>query len=316
MPQTVSKSLRSAAQAAMAGGLDFLESAVGQDGAWPLEWHHPTGPAESKTPPFLTGLGVLALEVCDHSQAKDILSCSRDFLLSSMEYPGLWRWPPHPLDLDSTAVCALALGPHSHPWMFFGRSIARMLSCRDDRGRFPLWTGRLGAFGIPDDNDYDPVINANVVAYLGDRAETRPAQRWIESLIAEDRMSNATSTWYAPMDLYYFVSRATCTGAPAFEDLKTILPARIVSAASGNAYRVAQAVSSLCVLGDTTHVDFLRRCAETLIDMNQPDGGWPACEFTRAPDGVRIHLSRTLTTGNCIEALTRLTRLGNAHSGD
>ena len=191
-----------------------------------------------------------------------------------------------------------------------------MLSCRDRRGRFPLWTGRLGAFGMPDDNDYDPVINANVIAYLGDRAETRPAQRWIESLITEDQVSDASSIWYAPMDLYYFVSRATCTGAPAFEGLRTILPARIMSTASGNALRVAQAASALCVLGDTAHVDFLRRCAETLIDMQQPDGGWPSCEFTRAPDGVRIHLSRALTTANCIEALTRLTRPRNAHLGE
>lgn len=315
MSDLVSLRLRTAALEAVAHGLDSLRESVEGNGAWPLEWHRPTGPAESKTPPFLTGLGVLALDVCDHRQARSILSRSRDFLVSSMEYPGLWRWPPHPLDLDSTGVCALALGPHSHPWMFFGRSIPRILSCRDDRGRFPLWTGHLGPFGIPDDNDYDPVINANVIAYLGDRAETRPAQRWIESLITENRVSDATSTWYAPMDLYYIVSRAIRTGAPAFEGLRAILPARIVSASPDNALRVAQAVSALCVLSDTAHVAFLRRCAEKLIDMQQPDGGWPSCEFTRAPGGVRIHLSRPLTTANCIEALTRLTQQRNAHPG-
>ena len=315
MSQITFEQLHSAAESAVVAGLAFLPTVLDQSGAWPAVWHPRGGPAESKTPPFLTGLGALALEVCEDHRARSILLRSRDFLVSRIEYPGLWRWPPHPLDLDSTAVCALALGPRRHPWMFFGRNVPRILSCRDDSGRFPLWTGRLGPFGIPDDNDYDPVINANVIAYLGDRAETRAAQRWIECLITENRVSAEFSIWYSPMDLYYIVSRATRVAAPVFENLRPILPGRIMGASLENALRVAQAVSSLYMLNETAHVDFVGRCGERLIDTQQSDGGWPSCEFTRAPGGVRIYLSQALTTAYCVEALTRLTRPCNERFG-
>ena len=53
---------------------------------------------------------------------------------------------------------------------------------RDGSGRFPTWMAQPGAASWFR-NDFDAVVNANVLAYLGDRPETRGAQRWVEALI-------------------------------------------------------------------------------------------------------------------------------------
>lgn len=302
--------LRSAAEFAVTKGLDFLQAAVETNGAWPCE-RHGFGPAEDRTPPFLAAAGALALEVCDDYRAGNILSRTRGFVVSRIEVPGLWRWPPHDLDLDSTSVCSLATGPQRHPWLFLGRNVSHILSNRGDDGRFLTWMSPRGPLGMP--NDADPVVNANIVAYLGDREETRATQRWIERLVTDNRESGS-STWYgSPMDIYYCVSRATRVAACAFKGLKQILANRIPGARSDNALSIAQALSSLDRLGETLHSDFAYQCAVRLIDMQQSNGGWPACEVCRAPGGVCTYWSPTLTTAYCIEALARYNASGSWH---
>lgn len=64
MPQMVSQSLWSAAQAAIARGLDFLESAVGPDGAWRCDYYGTFQLEEDRIPPFVAALGVVALQSC------------------------------------------------------------------------------------------------------------------------------------------------------------------------------------------------------------------------------------------------------------
>ena len=306
MSRIIPDPLRSAARSAIGAGLAHLETAVDANGIWPCEQHDRTGFSGTPSPPFLAASGVLALEVCNDPQVEEIVARSRSFILSHIESPGLWRWPPFGFDLDSTAVCTLALGAHRHAWLFLGRNVGPILSCRDGNGRFLTWTSPLGPFGMP--NDADPVVNANIVAWLGDRAETRAAQRWIEAVVT-GKQEAGSSIWYDwPTDIYYCVSRAASVAAPAFQGLLPTLPRRILNAELDDTLRVAQALSSLLRLRGFEHAGFLRRCAERLIDMQYASGGWPACEFTRAPKGVCTYWSAALTTACCIEALTRLTR--------
>ncbi len=306
MPQMVSQSLWSAAQAAIARGLDFLESAVGPDGAWRCDYYGTFQLEEDRIPPFVAALGVVALQSCPPPQhIENILSRSRGFILSHIKFPGIWRWAPHGFEVDSTSVCSLAVGRHSHPWLFFGRNVQPVLSCRDDNGRFLTWMSSFGPFGMP--NDDDPIVNANVVTYLGDREETRPVQQWIERLIVEDRVPGS-SIWYNPMDLYCSVSRASCIAPPAFETVRLALGNRIREVAPETAYRAAQIISSLDMLADGTNADLIARRAEQLVDMQRADGGWPPSEFLRAPEGSRIYVSEALTAAYCVEALSRLAR--------
>ena len=321
--------LRTAAGHAIEAGLGYLDTVVDSNGAWPSVCHRShdlTGAATVEHSVFVAASGVLILEACDSRRAARIRTRTRDFILSRIERPGVWRYmplpdrdgdaaevspyPPLAADLDSTSLCSLALEPQRHPWLFLGRNVKAILSNRDGEGRFLTWIASRGPLGRP--NDADTVVNANVVACLGDRAETRAAQRWLETLIEEKRESGA-SIWYDdPLDVYYCLGRAMVVAAPAFEKLRPTLADRIPGADDlGDALRAAQALSALDMLGAAAPVSRARRYLEQLLDTQHPHGGWPACLVWRGPRGLPFtNSSAALTTAYCIEALTRLTRAG------
>ena len=108
----------------------------------------------------------------------------------------MWRYYRHlPQDLDSTTLCSLVIP--THPWIVLGKNVPAILENRDDKGLFTTWIlaedepDVVAPFRI----EADPVVNANVIAYLGDRPETKDAQRWLEALIAGGKLEG-TSKWY------------------------------------------------------------------------------------------------------------------------
>ena len=307
-----SESVEDAAGSALGRGLDFLETAVEADGAWPsrrYDSHDLTGPARDNRTPFTPALGVVALDVCDDPRAEALRSRSRAFLYHHMEYPGVWRyWPHMPPDLDDTAMCSLAAGPH--PWLLVGRNLDRILSYRDHEGRFLTW---MIAQDGPDadQNDVDSVVNANTIAWLGDHPDTRGAQRWIETLIEEHREAGSTPAYPEPMDLHVAVARASCTARPAFARLRPALVSRIMDGRKaggdfGDVLRTAQALSALDMLGGWDHEESVRPSVERLIEAQRPDGSWPECLAWQAP--LLGFASEALTTAFCIEALERFLR--------
>lgn len=297
--------LGKAAESAVADGLDFLETAVEPDGTWRCAEIAPTEPPVVMPSVFPAAVGVLALSECGGERAKGITSRSRRFIASRIEYPGVWRFGSrYPLDLDDSALSALAIGPRGHLWIGLERNLAPILARRDDEGRFLTWMTALGPLERP--NDVCPVVNANVVAYLGDRPETHGAQRYVERLLRENGEDDA-SIWYrSSMDLYYAVSRAGRLAAPVFRAVRRTVADRIRETRLENDLVAAQALSSLCMLGERPSRRFARRCVGRLLEARDPGRGWEECEFSRGPRGVpNVFVSRALTTVCCIEALTR-----------
>ena len=231
--------------------------------------------------------------------------------------PGFWRYYRHlPQDLDSTALCSLAIG--NHPWILLGRNVPRILANRDEEGRFLTWV-------LDDDEpdvasrfriEADPVVNANVIAHLGDHRETRDAQGWLEALIAGGKVEGA-SKWYPDtVATYYAASRAIVRGRPALADLRPTLGSRILdlfgnNGKPGNILQTAQAVSALYNLGMLERID-TRRQLETLVKSQNEDGSWP--ELLAFGDqtlrwgvlGQIGHGSEAITSAFCIEAISRI----------
>lgn len=291
---------------AVSAGLDFLDAAVTADGIWSCTERGPGAPSEVMPSVFPAAVGVLALAACDSDRARSIASRSREFIVSEIEHLGVWRFEPRwPLDTDCTAVCSLAIGPPGHISIWLRRNVGPLLAMRDGEGRFLTWMSALGALGRP--NDVCPVVNANVVAWLGDVPETQSSRRWIERLIERNEERDA-SIWYgSPMDLYYAVGRAAAIAPPLFAAVRETVASRIHETPLPNPLVTAQAISAIAMLGRRARPGFLRRWAERLIDTQTGDGGWDACEFSRAPSDVgSIYVSKTLTTACCVEALARL----------
>ena len=325
--------LRQAAGAAVEGGLDFLEDAVASNGAWPSWRYNDTGLAGGRHleyPAFTAALGLLALDACDHARARALVARTRGFVRSCMQYPGIWSYPGLPPSVDDTAICALAAGPH--PWLRMGRlrglNFDAILSHRDGDGRFLLWMpGEDWPPGL--DNEVDAVVNANVLAYLGDHAETRAARRWIETVVADRREAGASPYYIEPLDLHFALARATCFRDGLFSELRPTLASRLrerldADGGPGDPMRTAQALSALDMLAADPDEAVTAAVVERLIEAQRGDGSWPPCLAWKEPPGwaewvaanegprhvrpPRGFASEAMTTAYCIEAMQRSLR--------
>ena len=193
-----------------------------------------------------------------------------------------------------------------------------MLANRDEEGRFMTWVlgedepNVVSTFRI----EADPVVNANAIAYLGDRPETKDAQRWLETLVTEDRLEGS-SKWYPDtVAIYYAIARAMIRAQPALGQLGPTLADRILGLRDekgefGNILQTAQAVSALYNVGGLTRINAERQ-VEAFISSQREDGSWP--EFLAFGDqslkwgmvGQIGHGSEAVTSAFCIEALERL----------
>ena len=303
-------------------GLDFLESTIDESGAWHsirFNTADPGIPRHFERPPFVSALCALALEASNDARAKAICSATKAYLAATIEHPGLWRYYLHlPPDLDSGALCSLVVG--THPWILLGRNVPRILANRDEEGRFMTWVldenepNVVAPFRI----EADPVVNANVIAYLGDCPATQDAQRWLAALIQEDRL-DGTSKWYPDtVAIYYAITRAMVRAEGALEELRPLLADRILDLRDeqgdfGNILQTAQAVSALDNVGGLERID-PKRPLERLLGTQRDDGSWPELlafgdqSLKWGPFGQIGHGSEAITTAFCIEALERLAR--------
>ena len=304
-------------------GLAFLESTIDENGAWHcirFNVADPDIPRHFERPPFVSAFCALALESSDEERAKAICASTRAYLSDTIEYPGLWRYYRHlPTDLDSTALCSLVIG--DHPWIFLGRNVPQILANRDEEGCFTTWVlaGDEPDVVSPFRIEADPVVNANVIAYLGDRPETQDAQRWLEALIAEGNLEGS-SKWYPDaVSIYYAATRAVARVQPALDRLRPIIAERVLGLSNeegefGNILQTAQAVAALYNIGGLEETD-VKHLARNLICAQREDGSWP--EILAFGDqslkwgaiGEIGHGSEAVTSAFCIEALERLVEI-------
>ena len=319
-PAAATGSLQEAGRDSIRRGLLFLESALDENGAWHCVRYStadPNIPRHFERPAFVSAYCILALESCQEARARAIRAATKAYLADTIEYPGLWRYYRHlPQDLDSTTLCSLALG--DHPWIFLERNLPQILANRDEEGHFMTWIlagdepDVVSRFRI----EADPVVNANVIAYLGDRPETKVAQRWLAELIAEGHVKGS-SKWYPDeVAIYYAAARAVVRTEPALDGLRPALADRILGLLDdkgdfASILQAAQAVSALYNIERLESIDAERQ-AERFLRLQREDGSWP--ELLAFGDqslkwgtvGQIGHGSETVTSAFCIEALERL----------
>ena len=315
--------LATAARASIRRALVFLESTLDESGAWHcirFNTADPDVPRHYERPPFVSAYCVLALENCDDPRATAMCNATRAYLADTIEFPGFWRYYRHlPQDLDSTTLCSLVIG--HHPWILLGRNVPRMLANRDENGCFLTWVladdepDVVSRFRI----EADPVVNANVIAYLGDNAETSAAQRWLEAMVTEDRI-DGSSKWYPDnVAIYYAIARAMVRVPTALERIRTILVDRILGLRNdqgdfGNLLQTAQALSALYNVGGLGRID-AKREVDRFLSSQHEDGSWP--ELLAFGDqtlkwgvvGQIGHASEAVTSAFCIEAMERLVEI-------
>ena len=322
-PETIAEtteSLISSARKSIRRALDFVATTLDDNGAWHcirFNIADPNIPRHFERPAFVSAMCLLALECSNENRAKAICAQSKTYIEHCMEYPGLWRYYRHlPNDLDSTTMCSLVID--THPWVLFRRNMPAILNNRNQDGLFMTW---LHDEAEPDVTallriEADPVVNANVIAYLGDRPETKNAQEWLKESIKNNSLADA-SKWYPnPISAYYAISRAMVRSQGALLEMRTDLTDQVLDlcdeeAGFGNVLQTSQVVSTLYNIGNLEKID-LRRQLATIIGLQREDGSWS--ELLAFGDqnlswgivGQFGHGSEAVTTAFCIEALERL----------
>ena len=292
---------------------------IGDDGAWHSRFYRNlqlSGEWTSEYPPFITALGMLSLQTLhENPAAQKLRARSREFLLARAESPGVWRYSDRlPPDLDDTALCTLAVG--AHPWALFSdRHIQIALTCRNSHGRFRSWIlpRRLYRQSLPAAHHTDSVVNANALAWLGVRAQTEAAARWLTELVESGDEKNSSYYYPEVVDLHIAMARAAAINAPLFADLRATLIARLrewLARESDDIARVAQTLSALHMLGvnfggDAEFDATIRR----VLDAQRDDGSWDKNLLWRGPVPPAPpslgYASEALSTAFCVEALAR-----------
>ncbi len=314
------ESIRSECRAAIKQALEFLNDAVDETGAWHcirFNLSDPDIPRHYEKPPFVSALCGLAIQCSEEPLAKSLLVRTRKYLAETVEYPGLWRYYRHlPNDLDSTSLCSLVI--LDHPWISLQRNVPRILDNQDEDGRFLTWVLDEGEpdvvakFRI----EADPVVNANVIAYLGNRPATREVCRWLENMIREGSERNASKWYQDRVSTYYAISRALPWFCSSTEKLVTSLIDRVLALLDGsgqfnNVLQAAQGVSTMYNLGHLERLDINNHVDQLLGSQNE-DGSWPellafgdqSMQFGAV--GRIGHGSESVTTALCVEALERI----------
>lgn len=305
------ESLERAARQAVYSGLKFVDAQVSEQGLWRCQYFAVGRPSElvEEENPFVGALGILRLDTVQEPIATAIAGRSRQHILNTMEFPGLWRyWPSLPVDMDTSSICALAAGVH--PWLIAGWNERFIAKNRDQQGRFLTWIfdpkQTLGK------GDVDAVVNANVVACLGGGSMTREAQQWLVWLLRHGQEEAALHYYWDKMDLYSAMAQARTLHDGLFEGTSDLLLSKIQECRSadgsyGDTLRTAMALWSFAALGKPPEAQALNKSIECILDQQQEDGGWPASRISSGPMWPEareyVFISRAYDTACCVAVL-------------
>lgn len=287
------------AAAAARTALDVVAARMGPRGQWP-SWaiSEPfQGPGERDISPPITAMGMLAVQGL--AEADDLLARSRMHLELTVLPGGMWRYYANiPPDTDDSAMCALALGTH-HPISEQTRATIAATVLPD--GRFPTWYEPGWTPAV------DAVPNANIVALLGETAETTAAIEWLNGVVESRREVESSLFYVDALDLHLAIRRAVDAGATSLRPSLAIAQERArerIATGGLSPYRCAQAAA---VAQGTLDRPLWDSARTALLDTRTPDGTWPretlfVAARTDGP-GRCLYQSWSVVTALCARAL-------------
>jgi hypothetical protein len=181
----------------------------------------------------------------------------------------------------------------------------RMLREQNNERTFHFWRGS-GAGR----NDVQPVVNANVLWYLGEREETQPVTRYLIDTAQAGREAEDKS--YRDVHAFYHaVSRCYARGIHSLGRVVPMMNERFQQSSRGtgmigeNVLQTALAV--IAMQNFAIDSPLIRPAIEMLVSSQADDGGWSYEPFyyDGRADPEMEWGSRQETTGLCLEAVAR-----------
>jgi hypothetical protein len=289
---------------------------------------------------FATPYILHSLSYVELPRVRELVVAALNFLEAEMQPHGVWRYwtsrhPRHdsvPPDLDDTCCASAALRrfgrspPKNEQLILANRNRAGLfytwLAPRPARTRSraywsvtlrqaPLSLGRINLWRLTPAVpwDVDCVVNANVLHYLGDRAEATPVAEYLARVLKTDRIESCDKWHLNACVFYYAVSRAYAGGVSALQSLREPLAAGAEAALSRlEELSAAEVALAACALLNLDHRgSALDAGIAYIADTQREDGSWPAFALWSAgPEGLYGWGSEALTTGLCVESLARV----------
>jgi hypothetical protein len=153
-------------------------------------------------------------------------------------------------------------------------------------------------------DDVDPVVNTNVLLYLGDRPETRAAMDFVIGTVKN--RPDKPSLYYGRLAFFHAIARAFRHSAPGLGVIAKDVVEQTLAIAGNpgdlNALDTAFAASVLLTFDPDNGVvaDLVQR----ILGTQRQDGGWDMYPFY-----CNVLGSEEVTTGFCLEALALANRM-------
>ena len=291
--------------------------------------------------PFPTALIVFSLSFSKAPVAGEMINQALKFLLSEMENHGIWRYwtfshPYHkniPPDLDDISCISVVLKQHG---ILFPDNKKIILANRNATGLFYTWIVprrnlkrsfaylkvvfkealkpvRLYYFWKHNEskpNDIDAVVHSNVLFYLGNKPETRPAIDYLINIIKNDKEEGCDKWHLSPFNLQYFLSKNYFAGIFEFEMIREKSINKLLTASYSTAEKedniLEIALKSCALLNWHCPADKLYPYIEQILKHQDNAGSWPI--FPLYYGGPKKYFgwgSEEITTAYCLEALIR-----------
>ena len=263
---------------------------------------------------FETTFVIYALVVAEIRGCEDVMDRAAAFLLRQRDRRGLFRfWADAgtsraDCDLDDTCCVSWVVKTFTSMGSDLGNTDEILRNRRPD-GLFETWV-REGDVA----NDADAVVNANVLLYLGERAETLAVVSWLRDLLS--RGPSWGSYWYYvdAVALDYAASRALAHGCTSLNGVRADIVARLrkrrrLRGSFGHELATGMAVCALANCGLSIEDEAVRDGVEVLLGSQRADGSWGRRAFYAGPEPPERHQiwwgSEALTTALCVEALAK-----------
>ena len=293
---------------------------------------------------FTTALICHSLQYILSDLSEEIQSKSLAFLGGQMEKGGLWNYFSRyhryrnviPNDLDDT--CFISALYRDKKIDFPNPSNKNLiLSNRDSKGLYYTWFkfrlkqlkyysyrsyifynligtiqslfySKIYATVLKD--NFDAVVNANVLYYLGEIPETLPIIENMITIINSEKEGDCDLWYRDPIAVYYFFSRNYNRGIKKLEPIKTPIIIRILSNVNldGSIGKsILETALALCSLINLGHSCIeMSNARNYLISTQAKEGNWPRWSvFYIGPKKLLGWGSEELTTAFCIEAISR-----------
>lgn len=313
-------SFRKEIEGAIAAGVDFLLATQRKSGEIPLRATEDLfeGVWRYDQCVFGTAMAIECLRPVGGKTTRQIIRAGQSFLMSAMESGGLWRYRQGedienrlPPDVDDTVYASLALRDCDRAVLeAIAGNIPRILACRDETGRFLTWIGHS-----PWRNDVDPVVNANVLRYLGESEDTGGAVRQLIRVVETGRICQCNRYYVGALPFWYATAKARAS-SPSLRVKTDLILVRLDEICEGisdlSVLESALLVSAWCSCTRVLNSKILF-CASQVLESQEGDGGWEVSPlYGEPPPPVRFNRwygSRALTSAICLEALALVRRI-------